>query len=110
MRKRTDAYATAVCHANSYVAERLSEDRADGVSADGSHLRLDDARQGGGIRRIEHVAQPERYSLRGVPLLLELGLGYAESRPGERAATHAEDEQPIGPGELPARLQLCSSR
>jgi hypothetical protein len=100
------AYATAVCHANSYVAERLSEDQADGVSADGSHLRLDDTREGGGIWRIERVAQPERYSLRGVPPLLELGLGYAESHPGEQAATDAEDEQPIAASQTGFRVPL----
>lgn len=100
------AYATAVCHANSYLAERLSEDQADGLSADGSHLRLDDARESGGIWRVERVAQPERYSLRGVPPLLELGLGYAESRPGEQAAAHDDDEQPIAASQTGFRVPL----
>jgi hypothetical protein len=89
------AYATAICHANSYIAARLSEDQADGVSTEGSHLRLDDAREGGGIWRVERVEEPERYSLRSVPPLLELGLGYAESHPGEQAAAQEEAEQPI---------------
>jgi hypothetical protein len=76
------------------------------VSADCTHLRLDDAHEGGGIWRIERVNQPEHYSLRGVPPLLELGLGYAESHPGEQAASHAEDEQPIAASQTGFRVSL----
>jgi hypothetical protein len=49
------SYVTAVCHANSCAADRLTRDQAEGVFASGVHLRLDDDWQAGGIWRAERV-------------------------------------------------------
>jgi hypothetical protein len=99
-------YATAVCHANRYVAERLDEDQADGVGPDHVHLRLDDAREGGGIWRVERVVHAARYSLRCLSPLLALGLGYAEATPGEEALVNTQDEQPITESQTAFRVPL----
>ncbi|MEV5897541.1 hypothetical protein [Nonomuraea fuscirosea] len=71
-------YAIAVCHANavlSDVARREADER--GALLSGGHLRLDDARQGGGIWRASHPPGP--YA--GLDPLLPLGLGWLGSLP-----------------------------
>ena len=94
------AYVTAVCHANAYVVDTLAREQRTGVLQNGVHLRLDDDWQAGGIWRAEHVADPERYSLKAVPPVLPLGLGYAESDVGlAMAETYFGDEQPLAPTE-----------
>jgi hypothetical protein len=90
------AYATAVCHANTYVSDSLRFEQRSGVLADGIHLRLDDDWQAGGIWRAEVVRDPRYYSLATVPPLIPLGLGYAETRKDlPPAETLAAEEQPI---------------
>lgn len=84
------AYATAVVHANVYVSEQLAVEQRPGVLADGVHMRLDDDWQAGGIWRAEKVVDPERYSLKTVPPILPLGLGYA----GTVQVAPGDDEPP----------------
>src|SRR5260370_11990780 len=72
------SYVTAVCHANSYVADRLTREQPDGVLASGVHLRLDDDWQAGGIWRADRVNDRDQYSLRPMPPTLPLGFGYTE--------------------------------
>ena len=101
------AYVAAVCHANSYVADALADVQRTGVLADGVHVRLDDDWQGGGVWRAEHVADPERYSLKAVPPTIPLGLGYAESRPAEPSIEALEPaEQPIASSQRGFRIAL----
>ncbi len=100
---RGSAYVTAVCHANTYIAGKLSTD----VLASGVHLRLDDDWQAGGIWRAERVADPERYSLKAIPPLIPLGLGYDESaRRQEVTETFTADEQPIAASQTGFRVVL----
>lgn len=101
------SYATAVCHANAYVADRLRCEQPDGVLASGVHLRLDDDWQAGGIWRAERVLDRDRYSLRTLPPILPLGLGYAEAS-GAREATEptSVDEQPIASSQTGFRVVL----
>ena len=89
-------YITAVCHANLYVADALEREQKNGILKDGTHLRLDDDWQGGGIWRAERVHDPQRYSLASVPALIPLGLGCNEAR-GDEAMEEpiSSDERPI---------------
>ena len=99
------SYVSAVCHANSYAADRLTREQPDGVLASGVHLRLDDDWQGGGIWRAEHAV--DRYSLTTVPPILPLGLGYAEAGVAEEAAEPTSaDEQPIASSQTGFRVAL----
>jgi len=101
------SYVTAVCHANSYAADRLTREQPDGVLPSGVHLRLDDDWQGGGIWRAEHVVDRDRYSLRTVPPILPLGLGYAEAcGAGEATEPALADEQPIASSQTGFRVAL----
>ncbi len=101
------SYATAVCHANSYVADRLTREQPDGVLANGVHLRLDDDWQAGGIWRAERAVDRDRYSLRTVPPILPLGLGYAEaSGAAEATEPTSADEQPIASSQTGFRVAL----
>ncbi|MHB8376250.1 MAG: hypothetical protein ACYDEB_04770 [Dehalococcoidia bacterium] len=104
---RGGAYVAAVCHANMYIADKLSTDQSSGVLATGVHLRLDDDWQSGGIWRAERVVDPERYSLKAVPAVIPLGLGYAESAPApEVTEMLAADEQPIAASQTSFRVAL----
>jgi len=101
------SYVTAVCHMNSYVADRLTREQPDGVLASGVHLRLDDDWQAGGIWRAERAGDRDRYSLRTVPPILPLGLGYAEaSGAGEATEPTSTDEQPIASSQTGFRVSL----
>ena len=101
------SYVTAVCHANAYVADGLTREQPDGVLASGVHLRLDDDWQAGGIWRAERAGDRDRYSLRTLPPILPLGLGYAEaSGAGEAAEPMSADEQPIGSSQTGFRVAL----
>jgi hypothetical protein len=73
-------YAAAICFVNSYVADALEKAPEGPESV--THLRLDDAWQCGGIWRAERVNDPAAYSLRSVPPLIPLGLGYLDSLDG----------------------------
>ena len=101
------SYVTAVCHANSYVALRLTREQPDGVLASGVHLRLDDDWQAGGIWRAERVNDRDQYSLRTMPPTLPLGFGYTEAS-GARGATESTspDEQPIASSQTGFRVVL----
>lgn len=101
------AYVTAICHANSHVADSLTTAQRSGVLENGVHVRLDDDWQGGGIWRAERVGNPERYSLKAVPPVIPLGLGYAESaETPEVAETFEPDEQPIVSSQRGFRIAL----
>ncbi|MFI7707486.1 hypothetical protein [Nonomuraea sp. NPDC049480] len=72
------AYAVAVCHTNAVLSD-VARREADegGVLPSGGHLRLDDARQGGGVWRVSYPAGPHA----SLDPLLPLGLGWLESLP-----------------------------
>ncbi|WP_433513812.1 hypothetical protein ACQP2T_61410 [Nonomuraea sp. CA-143628] len=72
------AYAVAVCHTNAVLSD-VARREADegGALPSGGHLRLDDARQGGGVWRVSHPAGPHA----SLDPLLPLGLGWLESLP-----------------------------
>ena len=74
------AYATAVCHVNAYIAERLTLRQDGDADAQLSYLRLDDGWQAGGIWRAESL-ESEAPACAAVDPLLALGLGYRTSEP-----------------------------
>lgn len=101
------AYVSAVCHANTYIADALAKLQPSGVLQDGVHLRLDDDWQGGGIWRAERIEDADRYSLKNVPPTIPLGLGRAESAPAAATAENiAPDEQPIAGSQTGFRVTL----
>lgn len=71
------AYPMTVCHANIVIADYASRESDDGVLPGGSHLRLDDGWQGGGIWRASNPPGPYNVIDPRVPL----GLGWSESQP-----------------------------
>lgn len=80
-------YPAAVCHANTVIgdyARREADD--DGLMPSGTHLRLDDSWQGGGIWR---ASDPPGPYARVDPLAV-LGLGWIESQ--QSSAIEAEAE------------------
>jgi hypothetical protein len=85
------SYAASVCYANTYIADALAQEQRGGLLQSGIHVRLDDDWQAGGIWRAERVGDPGRYSLRSLPPLLPLHLGYAEST---KASEVADDFEP----------------
>lgn len=100
-------YVTAVCHANTYVGETLASEQKSGILPEGVHLRLDDDWQGGGIWRAERIEDPHFYSLKSVPPLIPLALGYAESLGvAEATETFAAVEQPIASSQTGFRIPL----
>ncbi len=68
-------YPVAVCHANAVFGDYATREADDGVLPSGTHLRLDDAWQGGGIWRASNPPGP--YA--NLDPLVPLGLGWAES-------------------------------
>jgi hypothetical protein len=70
-------YPVAVCHANAVFGDYATRAADDGVLPSGTHLRLDDAWQGGGIWRAS--SPPGPYA--NLDPLVPLGLGWAESPP-----------------------------
>jgi len=100
-------YVTAVCHANAYVGETLAREQESGILPDGIHVRLDDDWQGGGVWRAERVEDPAHYSLKSVPALVPVRLGYAESRgAAEAAETFDPAEQPMASSQTGFRIPL----
>jgi hypothetical protein len=83
-------YPAVICHANTVIADYLAEHGRIGVLASASHVRLDDAWQGGGVWRTEHPAGP--YS--GISPLQALGLGWLESQTGQQRAAPSDE---VGP-------------
>lgn len=75
-------YVTAVCHANVYIRNRLSDDAPTGILSNGNHLRLDDAWQSGGIWRAEDCCGRSSSLLR-VPPTIPMGLGYSSTQTSE---------------------------
>jgi hypothetical protein len=90
---RGPAYATAVCHANAYVRERLLHEAPEGLLSDGRHLRLDDDRQAGGIWRCEQVEG--KSSLAGIPPTVPLHLGYGETSPKDGLDPNESEPEPV---------------
>jgi hypothetical protein len=89
-------YATAVCHANSVVADYARRDvDGDGLLPDDVHLRLDDPWQGGGVWRAERPGSPWV----NVDVTQPLGLGWLSTVPGalEPPPSPAPDAPPDGP-------------
>ena len=100
-------YATAVCYANTYVAETLENQQDNGALPSGVHLRLDDDWQAGGIWRAERIPADGRYSLRAVPPTIPLGLGHSESLAGAEASDASlPDEKPIPSSQTGFRTPL----
>ncbi len=110
---RGSAYASAVCHANLFVAETFAHQQRHGLLPTSAtierptHLRLDDGWQSGGIWRTEQVRDTDRYSLAAVPHTIPLGLGSAENG-GEPAIseTVAVEELPIPSSQTGFRVAL----
>lgn len=99
---RGPSYASAVCHANFFVAETFGREQQDGLLRASAtverptHLRLDDDWQSGGIWRAEQTPNARSYSLAAVPNTIPLGLGFAESkRAPEIIETFTGEEQPL---------------
>ena len=100
-------YVTAVCHANAFVGETLAGEQKKGILREGVHLRLDDDWQGGGIWRAERVEDSSLYSLKSVPALIPMRLGYAESLGvAEATETFTTVEQPIASSQTGFRIPL----
>ena len=100
-------YATAVCHANAFAGETLANEQKSGILPEGVHLRLDDDWEGGGIWRAERVEHPSHYSLKSVPALIPVKLGYTESLGVvEASETFASVEQPIASSQTGFRIPL----
>ena len=86
-------YPAAVCHANTVIGDYASrEPSEDGVLPSGSHLRLDDAWQGGGIWRASNPPGPYAALDPRNPL----GLGWSETRPGQAAPDALQDATEVG--------------
>ena len=105
-------YVTAVCHANTYVADALASEQKSGILPEGVHLRLDDDWQGGGIWRAERCTRsPSFDSRKSVPPLIPLGLGYTESLGvAESTETFATVELPIASSQTGFRDPADQSR
>ena len=71
------AYPVTLCHVNSVIADYAFRDSRDGIMPGGSHLRLDDGWQGGGIWRASNP--PDAYT--AIDPRVPLGLGWSESQP-----------------------------
>jgi hypothetical protein len=101
------SYAASVCYANSYIADALVREQPDGLLASGVHVRLDDDWQAGGIWRAERVGDPQHYSLKTLPLMLPLHLGYSESD-GQATVDEsaAADEQPLSSSQTGFKVAL----
>lgn len=100
-------YVTAVCHANTYVGEILASEQEGGILPEGVHLRLDDDWQGGGVWRAESVKDPAFYSLKSVPPLIPLGIGYnASQEVAGSPETFAVVEEPIASSQTGFRIPL----
>lgn len=85
-------YPVAVCHANAVFGDYARREADDGILPSGTHLRLDDAWQGGGIWR----ASSPPGSHTNLDPLAPLGLGWAESQqpPVPEAKETAEPTEP----------------
>ena len=92
-------YATAVCHVNAYIAERITARQDGDADAQLSYLRLDDGWQAGGIWRAESL-ESEAPACAAVDPLLGLGLGYRTSEP----STELEDAPVKGTGYAPPSM------
>ncbi|MGH3277558.1 MAG: hypothetical protein ACRDNW_00260 [Trebonia sp.] len=107
------AYPMTICHANTVIADYASREGEDGVLPGGSHLRLDDGWQGGGIWRASNPPGPYTAIDPRVPL----GLGWLESQPRQvvikqpvnavDAGEHAEENVAL-PDNLDSGIRLLS--
>jgi hypothetical protein len=106
------AYPMTVCHANTVIADYASRESEDGVLPGGSHLRLDDGWQGGGIWRASNPPGP--YT--AIDPRVSLGLGWSESRPRQEVTEQAvnavdavDAEEPVAlPDDLDSGIRLIS--
>lgn len=100
-------YATAVCYANTYLADTLAVEQDTGLLPSGVHLRLDDDWQAGGIWRAERIPADGRYSLGAVPATIPLGLGFSEAlTTAEAGEVSTPDEDPIPSSQTGFRTPL----
>ena len=109
------AYPMTICHANTVIADYAAREGEDGVLPGGSHLRLDDGWQGGGIWRASNPPGPYTAIDPRVPL----GLGWSESQPRQivieqpvdaaDAGQPAEAEEDVAlPDDLDSGIRLLS--
>ncbi|MGW4889519.1 hypothetical protein [Streptomyces murinus] len=85
-------YATAVCRANTALADVIQRESEQGLFANGSRITLDDAFEGGGVWRSHHPGDAEAP---GDPLI-PAGRGWAATMRGE-----PEPEAELAPVDLP---------